>query len=49
MTFTEDLALAGAARIRRSAGPRAGLIAYRALARRLDGGRGPATLAALAL
>lgn len=49
MTFAEDLALAGAARIRRSAGPRAGLIAYRALARRLDDGRGPATLAALAL
>lgn len=49
MTFGEDLALAGAARIRRSAGPRAGLIAYRALARRLDGGRGSATLAALEL
>ncbi len=49
MTFGEELALAGAARIRRSAGPRAGLIAYRALARRLDGGRGPATLVALDL
>lgn len=49
MTFGEELALAGAARIRRSAGPRAGLIAYRALARRLDGGRTPATLAALEL
>ncbi len=49
MTFGDDLALAGAARIRRSAGPRAGLVAYRALARRLDGVRAAATLAALAL